>query len=141
MHRARGFSLIEVLVAVAIVALALPALLLNTMQQMDGTAYLREKIIASWVASNALTEIQIRHRTHRRVAERQFAWRGRDGGQLLALGSQAAPLSKSSPNSTSWRCGYGADNDRSPTSLQYQLPVRYGSALGQHLRADDQSTP
>jgi general secretion pathway protein I len=51
---ARGFTLVEVLVALAIVALAITAVLVSMMRQIDGTTYLREKMFAHWVAENQL---------------------------------------------------------------------------------------
>jgi general secretion pathway protein I len=51
---AGGFTLIEVLVAIAVVALAIGALMASMMRQIDGTMHLREKMIASWVATNQL---------------------------------------------------------------------------------------
>ena len=57
--RAKGFTLIEVMVAMAVVAVALPALLFALIQQVDGTGYLRERTLASWVAANKLSELQL----------------------------------------------------------------------------------
>jgi general secretion pathway protein I len=57
--RNRGFTLIEVMVALMVIAIALPALLGALYRQVDGSAYLREKSIAQWVASNKLTENRI----------------------------------------------------------------------------------
>jgi len=54
----RGFTLVEVLVALAVLAIVLPALLLGIMSNLDGTAYMREKVIAQWVASNRLSELR-----------------------------------------------------------------------------------
>ena len=54
-----GFTLIEVMVALAVVALALPALLFALSQQADATGYLRDKSIAHAVASNKLAEIRL----------------------------------------------------------------------------------
>ena len=48
----RGFTLVEVLVAVAIVALAVTGILVAMMRQIDGTAYLRDKMFANYVALN-----------------------------------------------------------------------------------------
>lgn len=59
MKAERGFTLIEVMVALMVIAIALPALLKALYQQVDGTAYLRDKSIAQWVASNKLTENRI----------------------------------------------------------------------------------
>lgn len=55
----RGFTLIEVMVALAVVAVALPALLFTLFQQIDGTEYLRDRTIANWVASNKLAELRL----------------------------------------------------------------------------------
>ena len=57
--RARGFTLVEVMVALAIVAIALPALLMSLYQQIDDTAYLRDKTLAYMVAENKLAEIRL----------------------------------------------------------------------------------
>jgi general secretion pathway protein I len=51
---ARGFTLVEVLVAVAIVALAITGILTAMMRQVDGTAYLRDKLFADYVALNRM---------------------------------------------------------------------------------------
>lgn len=50
----RGFTLVEVLVAVAIVALAITGILTAMMRQVDGTAYLRDKLFANYVALNRM---------------------------------------------------------------------------------------
>ena len=57
--RSRGFTLVEVMVALAIVAIALPALLMSLYQQIDDTAYLRDKTLAYMVAENKLAEIRL----------------------------------------------------------------------------------
>lgn len=55
----RGFTLVEVMVALAIVALALPALMFALQQQVDATGYLRDKSMAHAVATNKLSEVRI----------------------------------------------------------------------------------
>lgn len=57
--RNRGFTLIEVMVALMVIAITLPALLGALYRQVDGSAYLRDKSIAQWIASNTLTENRI----------------------------------------------------------------------------------
>ena len=56
---AAGFTLVEVMVALAVVAVALPALLMSLYQQVDSTAYLRDKSMAHMVAANKLAELRI----------------------------------------------------------------------------------
>lgn len=55
----RGFTLVEVMVALMVVALALPALIKALYQQIDGTAYLRDKSLAQWIASNRMAEVRL----------------------------------------------------------------------------------
>tara|TARA_R110001592_G_scaffold363371_1_gene685611 strand:- start:227468 stop:227926 length:459 start_codon:yes stop_codon:yes gene_type:complete len=54
-----GFTLVEVMVALAVVAVALPALLVTLYQHVDATGYLRDKSIAQMVASNKFEELRI----------------------------------------------------------------------------------
>ena len=56
---ARGFTLIEVLIALAIVAMAVGALLGTITSAASNITYLREKTLGEWVALNRLTEIRI----------------------------------------------------------------------------------
>ena len=53
----RGFTLVEVVVAMAIAAIALVALVTALGQTTKNTAHLREKLFAQWVASNAVNQM------------------------------------------------------------------------------------
>lgn len=53
-RRSSGFTLVEVLVAVAIVAMAVTGILVAMMRQIDGTTYLRDKMFANYVAQNQM---------------------------------------------------------------------------------------
>lgn len=65
----RGFTLVEVMVALAIVALALPALLVALSRQVDATGYLRDKSLAQMVAANKLAELRILSRARESLLE------------------------------------------------------------------------
>jgi general secretion pathway protein I len=56
---APGFTLVEVLVALAIVALGLGALLATTTESVRASSYLREKTLAQWIALNRITEARL----------------------------------------------------------------------------------
>lgn len=56
--RINGFTLLEVLVALTIVAIALPALIKTVGTQAINAAHLKEKTLAHWVALNRVTELQ-----------------------------------------------------------------------------------
>ena len=60
MNKKRGFTLLEVLVALAILAVALAAIIKTTTANAENARYLRDKTLAHWVAMNVLTEIQVR---------------------------------------------------------------------------------
>jgi general secretion pathway protein I len=55
----RGFTLLEVLIALAIVALAVGALLGTVTSSASNVIYLKDKTLAEWVALNRLTEMRI----------------------------------------------------------------------------------
>lgn len=58
-HPCKGFTLLEVLVALTIVSLALGALISTSGSQATSAAYLKQKTIAHWVAMNEITQLQL----------------------------------------------------------------------------------
>lgn len=57
--RAAGFTLVEVMVALVIVGVALPALVINVATVSDNTGRLEEKTVAYWAAQNKLNELMV----------------------------------------------------------------------------------
>jgi general secretion pathway protein I len=55
-----GFTLIEVLVALVIVAFGMGALMAALSSSADTSAHLREKSLAEWVALNRISEVRLR---------------------------------------------------------------------------------
>lgn len=58
-RRQHGFTLVEVMVALMVVALTVPALLFTLDQQVDGTAHIRDRSLAQIVAANRLAELRL----------------------------------------------------------------------------------
>ena len=54
-----GFTLVEVMVALVVVAIVLSALLLTLSQQLDGLRYLDDRAHAQLVAANRLAELRL----------------------------------------------------------------------------------
>jgi len=77
--RRQGFTLIEVLVALVIVAIGMAAVLGTLTSAADSTVYLRDKTLASWIASNRVTEL--------RLAAARPA-KGKSSGELQFAGRQ-----------------------------------------------------
>jgi len=108
--RPSGFTLVEVMVALAVVAVALPALMFALHQQIDGTAYLRDKSLARMVASNKLTELRI-------VAKaRQQLLKGKDSGVTELAGRQ-----------WSWR----VNKTETPLPKLYRVEIAVSAENGQ----------
>ncbi len=55
----RGFTLIEVVVAMAIVALGLMAVFRVVNDTVNNAAYLRDRTFATWIADNQVTEMRL----------------------------------------------------------------------------------
>jgi general secretion pathway protein I len=55
----RGFTLLEVLIALAVLAVALAAAIKAVTSHVSNVAYLKERSMAHWVGLNALTELRV----------------------------------------------------------------------------------
>jgi general secretion pathway protein I len=60
LHRAAGFTLIEILVAVAILAIALAATTRAASVATDGALETRQRLLATWAAENRVAEMRAR---------------------------------------------------------------------------------
>ncbi len=54
-----GFTLLEILIALAILAIAFASIISVSSNQSINVAYLRDKTLAHWVAMNQMTTLQI----------------------------------------------------------------------------------
>lgn len=80
--RARGFTLIEVLVALAVVAIALGALAHAGARVLEHQAELEQRTLATWLADNRISEIRLRRSLSAGVdsgeldyGDRRWRWR------------------------------------------------------------------
>ena len=58
-RRQAGFTLIEVMVALSIVALSLTAIAASMNQMIDAANTMRERTYASWIAQNKIAELRL----------------------------------------------------------------------------------
>lgn len=59
MKRSQGFTLIEVLIALAIIAIALTALLKSSAQSVSTTKRLKDKNISHWISMQGISMVQL----------------------------------------------------------------------------------
>lgn len=92
----RGFTLLEVLVALAVVAIALAALARAGSQTLSNQVALEERTLALWVADNVLAEIRLeagltpgRRQGQARMGQRDWYWSAliqpAPGGELMRV--------------------------------------------------------
>ncbi len=65
-----GFTLIEVLVAIAVIGFVLPALMTLMIKQADYAGTIRNKTIAMWVAENKMTDLRLERVFLQRISQR-----------------------------------------------------------------------
>lgn len=58
-RRRRAFTLVEVMVALAIIALSLTAIAAKMSRMVDTSNSMRERTYASWIAQNKITEMRL----------------------------------------------------------------------------------
>ena len=82
LRSSRGFTLLEVLVALAIIAIAMGALIKTSGGQTANASYLKEKTLAHWVGMNQLVEQRItrgwpdigNHQGSTEMARKEWYW-------------------------------------------------------------------
>ncbi len=77
--RQTGFTLLEVLVAVAVLALAMGVFISGSSRYADDAGYIQNKTIALWVARNQLVELQLTE---------PWPDKGRDDGEVKMGGRE-----------------------------------------------------
>lgn len=106
MTRSHGFTLIEVLAAVVIVALGMAAVLTTLGSSANTVAYLREKTLAQWIALNQIATTRLR-------------------GTLPSLGTSNGKVEYAG---RSWRWRQKVAQAQVPGLYRIEVSVRRGNA-------------
>lgn len=85
LHKARGFTLIEVMVAMVFVAFGIVTVIQVTTSYVGNITELEKRVLASWVASNHIAEIRFESETTKvrtgnkteRIKMGGYRWRSR----------------------------------------------------------------
>lgn len=112
----RGFTLVEVMVALIIVAMAVPALLMRMESMANSSIHNRTVTMAHWVAENRLVEIMLTKDMERREP------RGREAGDMMMAGNK-------------WDWNVEAVDTKNSEFPGFEMTVR-ASPQGQETMAD-----
>lgn len=75
----KGFTLLEVLIALAVIGLVLPPLLINAAERLNGLKSMEDKIVANLVAQNQLSLYRLNNQLAGKRPPRR-----EDGNELMA---------------------------------------------------------
>ena len=94
----KGFTLIEVLIALTLVGIGLVAMISRVQTVVDRTSYLEEKSFAYWLADNIYQELLLEHSLNQKLAKerkdsdtieyggRQWVWRMTSEPDVIPVG-------------------------------------------------------
>ncbi len=114
-QRLQGFTLLEVLIALAVLALAMGAVIKATSDYTSNQSYLRDRTLAMWVARNVLVEYQVKgewlsvgeRKGTREMGNQEWRWLARisqtEEAELRRLDVEVYPLD--------------SDDDENPVSV------------------------
>ena len=114
-QRLQGFTLLEVLIALAVLALAMGAAIKATSDYTSNQSYLRDRTLAMWVARNVLVEYQVKgewlsvgeRKGTREMGNQEWRWLARisqtEEAELRRLDVEVYPLD--------------SDDDENPVSV------------------------
>lgn len=114
MKRAAGFTLIEILVAIAILAVALAATSRAASLATDGALETRHRLLATWAAENRVAEIRARRIFPPLATTRHNA---EQGGMALTLDTTVSET----PNPTIRRMDIAVADARDPNRILTRL--------------------
>ena len=110
----KGFTLIEILVAVAILAIALAATSRSASLATDGALEMRQRVLATWAAQNRVAELRAR-RIFPPVATSQLA------AEQAGLALTVRETVTATPNPTIRRVDLAVADARNPDRVITQL--------------------
>ncbi len=114
-QRLQGFTLLEVLIALAVLALAMGAVIKAASDYTSNQSYLRDRTLAMWVARNVLVEYQVKgewlsvgeRKGTREMGNQEWRWLARisqtEEAELRRLDVEVYPLD--------------SDDDENPVSV------------------------